>query len=277
MTSDDLTPGAIARRAADYRIVHLAHGFSVTAMLHPSLPLHKFALDLTGSSTQGDTPLYVDGPGDTDLEFSAKEVLTALTRVEDRVATDLLSAGSLAAGLHIGDAIEKGGYRDFDNPLLEFARHYRNACAHGGDWDIRENKKYGWNPAILRDLELSPDLHGKRAVWGTVTPYLHLIFLDEIRAHFDTMALQRALRSTWETKNTGASGDTEQLLMQNLCSQGVSGIDSLLLEQLSRQLDLGDRPQPVVNPVVYEPVRNPHGTLTRHPATRTYTRSSPSV
>lgn len=253
MTSNNLRPGAIARYAADLRTVYLAHNFAVVAMLHPSTPLHRFALDLTDSHEYGDTPLRVDAPGDTEINFSAREVLTAATNIDQEMVRDLMMVAAVTAGLRLGDAIKNGGYRDYGNPLLEFARHYRNACAHGGDWDIRENKKHGWNPAILRDLELSPDLHGKRAVWGTVTPYLHLVFLNEIRAYFDTVALQRALTSTWEAKRAGSRERTDGLLMENLQAQGVSSIDDRALRKLAWQLDLGHLPEPVVQREEYVP------------------------
>jgi hypothetical protein len=49
----------------------------------------------------------------------------------DIISKDLLSISMLLGGTRIGDLIVQGNYSKTTEPLLQFARHIRNACAHG--------------------------------------------------------------------------------------------------------------------------------------------------
>jgi hypothetical protein len=88
----------------------------------------------------------------------------------------------LLGGTRIGDMILQGNYSKRDEPLLQFARHFRNACAHGDRWSFRDGEpKY---TASCRDLTLDASLEGKRATYDTVSPKLYLEFLDDISNYF---------------------------------------------------------------------------------------------
>jgi hypothetical protein len=78
--------------------------------------------------------------------------------------------------------IDQGGHRDRREPLLEFARHYRNACAHGDRWSFRAGEPCF--PASCRQLTVTAALHGQKATWTTVGPRLHVEYLDDIADHF---------------------------------------------------------------------------------------------
>ncbi len=69
-----------------------------------------------------------------------------------------------------------------DVPLLQFARHFRNACAHGDRWHFNADQpKY---PAALRNLVLTRDLRGQQATFVTVSPWHFIEFLDDLSNHF---------------------------------------------------------------------------------------------
>ena len=124
-------------------------------------------------------------PGiDKVLTFSMREVLTAASTALpfDVVRDDVFAIGMLHGGIRLGDMINRGGFlNDTSVPLLQFAKHFRNACAHGDRWHFQGPIKY---PATCRGLTITDDLHGKRATMEAVSPRLYVDFLDDIANHF---------------------------------------------------------------------------------------------
>jgi len=82
----------------------------------------------------------------------------------------------------IGDMIIAGGHHDPSSPLLEFPRHFRNACAHGGRWHFRQGEPR--RDAQVRGFVVTANLHGHRAPWITVEPRLYVEFLEDIAEYF---------------------------------------------------------------------------------------------
>lgn len=95
---------------------------------------------------------------------------------------DLFAIGMLLGATRLGNMIERRGIlNDTGMPLLQFVKHFRNACAHGDRWHFIGPIKY---PASCRDITLTDDLHGKRAMMDVVAPRLYVDFLDDISNHF---------------------------------------------------------------------------------------------
>lgn len=112
-----------------------------------------------------------------------REIMTKLTRLQGEVvAHDLLSVAMLLGGTRLGDMITQGNHGRSDVPLLQFARHFRNACAHGDRWHFIGNEPQ--HPAACRDTVLTAALHGRRATYETVGPRRYVEFLDDLSNYF---------------------------------------------------------------------------------------------
>lgn len=64
-------------------------------------------------------------------------ILTLASQLREKImGVDLMSASMLVGGTRIGDLIRQSGPWPRDQPLIQFARHFRNACAHGDRWNL---------------------------------------------------------------------------------------------------------------------------------------------
>ena len=190
-----------------------------------------------------------DDDGSESIQFSSLEVLTAATRLNETVLRqDLMSSGMTLGALRIGDMIADEGFRSSDSPLLEFARHFRNACAHGDRWHF--SKLEPRNPARTRRIVLTRELQGKRATWKTVGPRSYIEFLDEVRAHFFEFALREALRMTFDVHAGGAAHAVSSALISNLALIGVP-TDKLNCAAYAEMISKRELPSPTVLPYEY--------------------------
>lgn len=176
----------IAERAQQFKILHLAMAFGLPCYFMPDLPILRAMLEFNGQSAADDLPMELpsDLPDDDErLVYSAREVMTkASTLRGDIVGKDLMSVAMILGATRIGDMIQSGGHSKADVPLLQFARHYRNACAHGDRWEFRGTEPK--TEATCRHLTLTSALHGQRATYTAVSPRLHVEFLDDIANYF---------------------------------------------------------------------------------------------
>lgn len=177
----------IATRAQQHKVLYLALNLTSTTMLLPELPVLTTLLTRMEADPNSDFPLelFHGNTGDADekpLTFSAREVLTVATRIRGEAIRDLMSTSMINAGVIIGDMIQKGGHGSTTVPLLQFARHFRNACGHGDRWDFRDGAPP--HPAACRHVTLTAAHNGQRATWETVTPRLFVEFLDDIANYF---------------------------------------------------------------------------------------------
>ena len=165
--------------------MHLALTLNLPALLHPQLPaLHTF-LAVNGLPADADLPVEVmNDPSDADrIVFQAREVFTLASKLRgDTLFHDLISTSMTNAAVRLGDMIQKGGHGRTDVPLLQFARHFRNACSHGDVWNFAADGPP--HLAACRSLTLSGNLVGQRATWKTVSPRLFVEFLDDISNYF---------------------------------------------------------------------------------------------
>jgi hypothetical protein len=156
----------IALRADEFKTLYLAQQLSLITLLHPELSVLRHLQSITGGGD--DLPLVLkDGPEEEVLVFSTREILRSASQLRGDV---------------IRDMIFTGGHFRAEVPLLQFARHFRNACAHGDRWHFHGDEPK--RPAVCRHLTLTPDLHGQRATWTKVTPRLFVGYLDDIATYF---------------------------------------------------------------------------------------------
>jgi len=175
----------IALRAQELKLVYLGLNLAATAMMHPDVPLLHWTRQLVEAGADDDVPVVLTGArGEEEkLSFSAQEVLTKLSALRGEVvAHDLLSVGMLLGATRLGDMIRQENLSRRDEPLLQFARHFRNAAAHGDRWSFHEGQPEP--PAACRDLELTAVMNGRRATWETVTPKRYVEFLDDLSNYF---------------------------------------------------------------------------------------------
>ena len=174
----------IAQCAQDHKLLFLGVKLSLLSMLDPGLPILRWELQRAGLPPDGDMAVPVRDADEVDAPaYSIREILTKVTASRgDVVAQDMLSLAMLVGATRLGDMINRAGLSSRQEPLLEFARHFRKAAAHGDRWEFLGGEPK--HPAACRDLELTKDLHGRRATWTTVTQRRYVEFLDDITNHF---------------------------------------------------------------------------------------------
>jgi hypothetical protein len=176
----------IAQRAQEFKLVFLGFSAVVPQLVDPHLPLLRWELFRGGSPLDGDYPILVnDQPGGPGIAYSARETFTKLATVRgDVLRHDLLSIAMVQAAIRLGDMVTTcvPWSQRKDQPLLEFARHYRNACAHGDRWHFARDEPR--NPAACRDLVITSGLQGRKATYQTVAPRHHIEFLDDLANYF---------------------------------------------------------------------------------------------
>jgi hypothetical protein len=160
MVSTEAPPTAeqIAVRAQELKVLHLALSLSLASVLDPALPVLATELRRMDLPPDGDFPVYLfhedGGPGKECLSFSARWIFTAATTLRGESVSDLMSLSMINAATVIGDMIQKGGHGRTDVPLLQFARHFRNACGHGDRrccvGDEQADPRYGGAVQIAR-------------------------------------------------------------------------------------------------------------------------------
>jgi hypothetical protein len=179
------TNAEIAQRAQELKVMYLGLMLTMPMMFDPRLPALQWGLRQVGVGQDEDIPLELGHKPDDEekLTYSARLVLMLASQLRGKVmAEDLMAASMLVGATRLGDLIHLCGPWPKDQPVIQFARHFRNACAHGDRWNFVNNEpKYD---AVCRDTVLDASLHGQRATYVTVSPRRYVEFLDDISNHF---------------------------------------------------------------------------------------------
>lgn len=189
MTSDLPTAAHLARRAEELRTIFLGLNMAVIAMSLPTLPLLRAVNEACGNfGIPVDQPLTVGDEGlGMEETFSTVEVLQKLVHLSgDSRRDDVMYVAMMQGAIRMGSLIDAGDFRDRNNPLLEFTRHFRNACAHNGKWQFRNGEPRA--AAVLRGLRLDAAMNGTQALWSPVSPFLYMLWLADLREHFAAVA-----------------------------------------------------------------------------------------
>jgi hypothetical protein len=132
-------PRKVDRATQELKLVFLGLTMALPFLLHRAVPLLQWHRTELGVEPGNDIPIELrHGSEETALSYSASEALTKLTTLRgEAVGGDLMSISMVHGATGLGDLIDMGGHRQGDQPILEFARHFRNACAHGDRWHFR--------------------------------------------------------------------------------------------------------------------------------------------
>lgn len=180
-----LTADQIADQADGLKTGYLAITLALPVIVDPRL--HILAVHCR---YYGQTPTSVFDVVRHDGTVHPSETIGAiLTR-----ATKLPGAGlggglllntAMFGAVRLGDELKLAGIDPAGEPLLQFARHFRNACAHGNRWHFqgREPKE----PAELRGRALDPSLHGTQALNCWVHHGDFCDYLDDLAALLRTL------------------------------------------------------------------------------------------
>lgn len=173
------TAEEIADRAQNLKTGFAGLSLALPTLLDPGLPVLDY---YRRYGTPADAPFQIKRVDGT--MHSDESIGTVLKRVTETpgggLGEDLLPLTALHGALRIGDDLQASGLIEKTSPLLQFARHFRNACAHGNRWHfVNGEPRY---PAELRGRSLGPAMHGTQAVFDWVGPGDYLDFLDDISA-----------------------------------------------------------------------------------------------
>jgi hypothetical protein len=173
----------IAERAEALNALFVGLQLTLPLMLHPRAPLRDAYLQTYQSGPE--TPVIMRRQDGSiyaeDTIGQALERLGAIPHLnKGEVMRDLLFLGAMHGGTRLGDDLQQAGLADERDPLIQFARHFRNACAHGNRWHFRQGEPRF--EAALRGRRLDQSLQGTRAVFDWVGPGDYLDYLDDLAA-----------------------------------------------------------------------------------------------
>jgi hypothetical protein len=177
-------PPTTAERAQELKVMFLGLMLTLPLMFDPRLPCLQWALQLAGEGADKDLPVQLGHRPEDEkkLTYSARAVLTLASQLRGKImAEDLMSASMLVGGTRLGDMIHLRGHWPKDEPLIQFARHFRNACAHGDRWNFKDREPL--YSAVCRDTVLDRTLQGQRCTYETISPRRYIEFLDDISNH----------------------------------------------------------------------------------------------
>lgn len=171
----------IARLTEELKAGFLGINMALLPLVDTALPLLPL-FDRYGLNP--DAPVIVRRQDNTVYSArSLREVLTDATAVPGAgLRGDMLAFTVMHGMTRVGDTIQQADLWDSSSPLLEFARHFRNACAHGNRWHFRGREPR--HPAALRGRAIDVSLHGTRAVNEWLGPGDYLDLLDDLAVHF---------------------------------------------------------------------------------------------
>lgn len=172
----------IAQLADELKIGFCGLSLAILPLADPRQPLMAIYRHLYEQTA--DSPLVIYRNDGT--PHSAERLTAIFTKASSTAGAglgeDLLNFATMHGAARLGDAIQRAGLSDRTSPLLQFVRHFRNACAHGDRWHFQNAEPR--QPAELRGIVLTSALHGSKAAGGTVGAGDYLDMLDDVAAHF---------------------------------------------------------------------------------------------
>lgn len=168
----------IVELAKGQKVAFVGLQLSIPFLLHPRAPLLEFLENELGLSE--DAPVEVkrqDGSVHSDEPIGVT-VRRFVDLPGGGLGGELAYLVAIHGSIKLGDELIQAGLLSTGNPLMQFARHLRNACAHGNRWHFRNGEPR--HRAELRGRQLDPSLHGSKAMYGWIGPGDYLDYLDDI-------------------------------------------------------------------------------------------------
>ena len=168
----------VATEAEGLKVGYLGLSLALVSLLDPRLPLLDVQQRFYGMGPH--TPFEVvrnDGTMHSSTPIS--EVFRQAAALPHAGFSDgVLNIAIISGATSLGDALVQGNLMRRSEPLLQFARHLRNACAHGNRWHFRGDEPK--HRAALRGRELDASLHGTPAVMDWLGPGDYLDYLEDL-------------------------------------------------------------------------------------------------
>jgi hypothetical protein len=173
----------IAERARRHRLAYLGFSLAVMPLMderHPLADVWHQLYEIPPSA-----PFEVNRvDGSTHSAEPIGAILEQVAALPGAgLGEDLLAIVAMHSATRLGDDLLRGGLMRTDEPLLQFARHLRNACAHGNRWNFQGDQPK--HPAALRGRSLDASLNGTKAIMGWLGPGDFLDFLEDLVALVD--------------------------------------------------------------------------------------------
>jgi hypothetical protein len=172
--------GEIAELAERQKTAFIGLQLAIPYLLHPQAPLIDFLDRELGLPPE--TPVEIkreDGSVHSDEEIGVL-VQRFVELPGGGLGGELAYLVAMHGAITLGDELIQAGQPDPSNPLLQFGRHLRNACAHGNRWHFRSGEPR--HRAELRGRRLVASLHGTKAMYGWLGPGDYLDYLDDLIA-----------------------------------------------------------------------------------------------
>jgi hypothetical protein len=170
----------IAERADAFKAGFIGLELALPPLLHPDMPLLSVYENVLRMPRNAPVEVHRHD-GTIHSDQSIDEALRRVTALPGGgFGGDLLPLAAMQGATRLGDDLQQARLYSASDPLLQFARHFRNACAHGNRWHFQHGEPR--HVAALRDRQLDASLHGSRVLFDWVAPGDYLDFLDDLAA-----------------------------------------------------------------------------------------------
>lgn len=170
----------IADQAESLKTAFVGLQLSVPMLMHPQAPLLDFYA--TVAEMPAEAPVQIRRQDNTvHSDESIGEILRRIPTMPGAgLQKDLLPLTAIYGAMILGDRLQQAQLMRADEPLLQFARHLRNACARGNRWHFRGGEPKHKAELELRGRRLDASLHGSKALYDWLGPGDYLDFLDDL-------------------------------------------------------------------------------------------------
>ena len=170
----------LADQAEALKTSFLGLSLMMPVLLDPRLHVLDIYMRYYGQSP--DSPVEVRrNDGTTHSSRTLRSILDEIVNdPKGGLGDEVLSFAGMHGAVRVGNGLLRTNLMSTSEPLLQFARHLRNAAAHGNRWHFTASQPA--HPAVLRGRQLDASLDGQQAIYGTVGPGEYLDFLDDVAA-----------------------------------------------------------------------------------------------
>jgi hypothetical protein len=164
---------------------YLAQQLSIVLVAHPELPVLQVYRQLAAGPT-AEIPLHLIYKDGTRRVLDTEAILRAASQLPGiGLGPDIFRLVPQFVATAVGDRLSRAGLMRTDVPLLQFARHLRNASAHGNRWHFAKGEpRY---PAAFRTLQLDASLEGEPVFLDYLGQPEFVDFLGDLASYLRTL------------------------------------------------------------------------------------------